>query len=291
MKNYREDIDLINVLQSASFEDISILIDIITDSGKGRISLEDSSKDVLLKAKASGAVDEACMLCIAAEIQQFGGNSLISIFRGGKGVLYKEIVCDVADHVGANYNDKTDIGQIECAILVKIVERSLEKMSEDEKKQFFDQFGVRYMVSGAAAHGAAGAAGAAAMAGLIIAIRSSGFAFYKMATIVAQATAKALLGKSLTFAATGGLMRGVSVLAGPVGWAITGIWTAFDLASPAYRITVPCVIQLAYMRQQSLINECPSCHSPVITDAKFCGECGHNLKGEPLIPFKFGAPT
>ena len=288
MKTYREDLDLISVLQSASFEDISILIDIITDSGKGRISLEDSSKDVLLQAKASGAIDEACKLCLAAEIQQFGGNSLVSIFRGGKGVLYREIVCDVADHVGANYNNKNDIGQIEGAILVKIVERSLEKMSEEEKKQFFEQFGVKYTASGAAT---SGAAGAAAMAALIIVIRSSGFAFYKMATIVAQATAKALLGKGLTFAATGGLMRGISVLAGPVGWAITGIWTAFDLASPAYRITVPCVIQLAYMRQQSLINECPSCHAPVMKDTKFCGECGHKLKGEPLIPFKFGAPT
>lgn len=280
MKTHREDIDLISVLQSASFEDISILIDIITDSGKGRISLQDSSKDLLLKAKASGAIDEACKLCIAGEIQQFGGNSLVSIFRGGKGVLYKGIVCDVADHVGGNYKDKNDIGQIEGAILVKIVERSLVKMSEEEKTQFFDQFGVRYMVSGAAA---SGAAGAVAMASLIIAIRSSGFASYRMATIVAQATAKALLGKGLTFAATGGLMRGVSVLAGPVGWAITGIWTAFDLASPAYRITVPCVIQLAYMRQKALIEECPKCGTVVHKGLKFCSECGQKLTASPHL--------
>ena len=284
MKNYRDDNELISVLKNASNEDISILIDIITDSGKGRISLGDEERDVLLNAKSASVFDEFCLFCIAAEIQTFGGNSLISIFRGGKGVLYREIVCDVANHVDANYNDKSDIAQIEGAILVKIVEKSLEKMSEGEKKQFFDQFGVQYK-------GVGTTAAAAAMAGLIIAIKSSGFAFYKMATIVAQATAKALLGRGLSFAATGGLMRGISVLAGPVGWAITGIWTAFDLASPAYRITVPCVIQLAYMRQQALIRECPSCHAPVTTDLKFCGECGHKLKGELLIPFKFGTPS
>jgi len=280
MKNYREDNELISVLMNASNEDLSILIDIITDSGKGRISLDDETKDVLLKAKSANEFDESCRFRIAAEIQTFGGNSLVSIFRGGKGVLYREIVCDVANHVGANYNDKNDIAQIEGAILLKIVERSLEKMSEDEKKQFFDQFGVHYK-------GIGSTAGTAAMAALIIVIRSSGFAFYQMATIVAQAAAKALLGRGLTFAATGGLMRGISVLAGPVGWAITGIWTAFDLASPAYRITVPCVIQIAYMRQQAKVCECPSCHAPVMADLKFCGECGHKLKNELLIPFKF----
>lgn len=288
MNKYRDDIDLISVLDNGSFEDISILIDIITDNGNGRISLDDSAKTLLLKAKESGVVSDKCRLCIASEIQQFGGNTLVSLFRGGKGIKYKEIVSDVADHVGASYNDQNDISHIEESVLLKIVERSLEKMSESEKKLFFGQFGVRYMVSGISS---SSTSSAAAMAGLILAIRASGFASYKIATIVAQATAKALLGKSLTFAATGGLMRGISVLAGPVGWAISGIWTAFDLASPAYRITVPCVIQLSYMRQQSFINECPHCHSPVMKNINFCSECGNKLKGELLIPFKFSTPV
>ncbi len=270
MQNYREDSELMSVLEPASNEDICLLIDVITDNGKGRMSLDDEVMAALIKVKPS--VPFSSKLTIAEEIQKFGGNSLVSLFRGGKGVLYKEIVCDVASHVGANFNEKQDVAQIESSILLKIVEKSLDKMSEEEKKEFFDQFGVRYE-----------GVGPVAMTALIGVIRVSGFAFYKMATIVAQATAKALLGKGLTFAATGGLMRGISVFAGPVGWAITGIWTAFDLASPAYRITVPCVIQLAYMRQKALIQECPKCGAVVAKDMKFCSECGQRMSASPLL--------
>lgn len=264
MQDYRDDNDLISVLEHASKEDLVILIDIITDSGKGRVSLSDEKKTALIQAKPAPL---EVKYLLAEEIQKFGGNSVVSIFRGGKGVFYKEIVCDVADHVGANYNDKQSTAQIESAVLLKIVEKSLEKMSESERKEFFEGFGIRYDEG----------IGPAAMAALIVAIKASGFAFYKLATIVAQAAAKALLGRGLTFAATGSLMRGISVFAGPVGWAITGIWTAFDLASPAYRVTVPCVIQLAYMRQKSLISECPACREVVSKEMKFCGGCGHKL--------------
>lgn len=265
MKNYREDIELMSILDAAQREDLAILIDIITDSGKGRISLDSDVKEGLLNCKNPQSTQSVKVL-IAQEIQKFGSNSLISIFRGGKGVLYREIVNDVADHVGANYNDKQDITQVEGAILLKIVEKSLEKMSEEEKRLFFDQFGVRYE-----------GVGPASMAALIAVIKVSGFAFYQMVAIVAQATTKALLGKGLTFAASNSLMRGISAFAGPIGWAITGIWTAFDLASPAYRVTVPCVIQIAYMRQQALIRECQNCKAAVTKDTKFCGECGHKL--------------
>ncbi len=270
MQNYREDSELMSVLEHASNEDIGLLIDVITDNGKGRMSLDDEVMASLINVK--NLVPYPLKQTIAEEIQKFGGNSLVSVFRGGKGVLYKEIVCDVASHVGANFNEKQDVAQIESSILLKIVEKSLDKMSEEEKKDFFDQFGVRYE-----------GVGPVAMAALIGVIRVSGFAFYKMATIVAQATAKALLGKGLTFVATGGLMRGISVFAGPVGWAITGIWTAFDLASPAYRITVPCVIQLAYMRQKALIQECPKCGAVVAKDMKFCSECGQRMSASPLL--------
>jgi len=265
MSNYREDYDLMSILENASNDDVGILIDIITDNEKGRVSLNNDIRDELINAKQKPSFSDKVK--IAGEIQGFGANSIISmVFRGGQGVLYKEIVCDVASHVGANFNDKQDISMLESAILLKIIEKSLEKMSEEEKKKFFDQFGVKYE-----------GIGPVAMATLIGVIKISGFAFYKMAAMVAQAIAKSLLGKGLSFVATGTLMRGISVFSGPIGWAITAIWTAADVASPAYRVTVPCVIQIAYMRQKNLMNKCPKCQSAVASDVKFCGECGHQL--------------
>ena len=145
MGNYREDKDLIDVLHNGLHADMGTLIDIITDNGKGRISLSNETKEELLAAASSTVIDseviridESAKFLIAQEIQGFGGNTIINLFRGGEGVLYKEIAIDVASHLGANYNDKQDISQIEGAILLKVVEKSMEKMSEEEKKQFFD---------------------------------------------------------------------------------------------------------------------------------------------------------
>ena len=88
----------------------------------------------------------------------------------------------------------------------------------------------------------------AMMAAVQSAIKLGGFASYKVAVIVANAVARALLGRGLSFAANAALTRWIGVFAGPIGWAVTIAWTALDIAGPAYRVTIPAVIQIAYMR-------------------------------------------
>ncbi|MNH46242.1 hypothetical protein D3C79_1089360 [compost metagenome] len=44
----------------------------------------------------------------------------------------------------------------------------------------------------------------------------------------------------------------MAVLTGPIGWVVTGAWTMVDIASPAYRVTIPAVIQVAALRQKAL---------------------------------------
>lgn len=266
MINYREDPELFNALENASQDDLGILVDIITDSGKGRVSLDDDVMKQLVSAKDAGNIQQMHLFMITGEIQLFGGNSIINMFRG-KGVEYREIICDVADHLSANFNDQQDIAAIESAVLMKVLEKSLEKMSEEEKANFFAEFGVKYSTG----------AGPAAMLALQGLIKANGFAVYRLAVIIANSVAKAILGRGLALGANVGLVRAIGAFAGPIGWAITAIWSAFDLAAPAYRVTVPCAIQLAYMRQKALLLHCPECKSAIAGDVKFCGECGHKL--------------
>jgi uncharacterized protein YaaW (UPF0174 family) len=47
----------------------------------------------------------------------------------------------------------------------------------------------------------------------------------------------------------GGLQRIVGVIAGPVGWTVTSLWTLFDIAGQAYTVTVPACLYIAAMRQ------------------------------------------
>lgn len=267
MASLISDPNLAQVLDTADVDDLAVLIDYITDNGDGRISLSSDTCKLLTEAKASGVMNEAIRALIAEEIQRFGGNSVINLFRGGTGASYRAILCDVANHVKAEVNRNSTCAEIELTVLEAVLSQSLTKMSEKEKADLFAEFGGTY------APGSAPAVTAA----LIAAAKLSGFGIYKFTAVVANAVAKAILGRGLAFGATASLMRGISVLTGPIGWAITAIWTIFDLGSPAYRVTVPCVIQIAYMRQKATYRGCPNCGAPTDAGKKFCGECGSPL--------------
>jgi hypothetical protein len=69
-----------------------------------------------------------------------------------------------------------------------------------------------------------------------------------VSVIVANAVAHALLGHGLSFAANAALTKGVSIFAGPPGWCLVAFLTAQSVASEAYRVTIPAVVQVAMIR-------------------------------------------
>lgn len=178
---------------------------------------------------------------IAEELQKFGGNTFANNLRG-YGVLYREILCDVCDMMKVNYNKNAETVVIEQNLLMKILEKSMEKMSKEELKQLSKDLNLK----------TTNFTPQAIMAAIQIAISQGGFLVYQISVIVANAVVKALLGQGLTFAANAALTRAISIFAGPIGWVITGAWTAITIAGPAYRVTVPAVIHIAYLRQKHM---------------------------------------
>ncbi|NMU82567.1 hypothetical protein HKB16_06685, partial [Vibrio parahaemolyticus] len=87
------------------------------------------------------------------------------------------------------------------------------------------------------------------------------FYSYQLTLIIANQIAKAILGRGLMLATNAGLVRVASVLAGPVGWAISGIWAAIDIAGPAYKVTIPCVIHVAMLRKKLNSLCCNNCEA------------------------------
>ena len=175
---------------------------------------------------------------IIEEIQKYGGNSIANAVRG-MGVSYHEVLCDVAKKMKVNFNAAQTTQIIEDHLLAKVLEDAWEKMPEDDRKKLIDEAGN---VFGAKVGGIG--------AGVLIQIiRAGGFKSYQVALIVANAVAKAILGRGLTFAGNIYVTRLLAVLAGPVGWIITGVWTAFDFASQAYRVTIPACIYIAALRK------------------------------------------
>ncbi|EPC9282845.1 YaaW family protein, partial [Citrobacter freundii] len=164
------------------------------------------------------------------------------MFRGGKGVLYKEVLCDVCDKIKVNYNKNAKTEVIENNLLMKIMTDALESMSLEQIRELGSELGIK---------NTSGLTPQTLTAGFQAIFKAGGFKSYQLTAIIVNLVMKAIFGRGLSFVATGSLMRTMSVLTGPVGWAITGLWTAVDLGSTAYRVTIPAVIQVAYLRSQN----------------------------------------
>lgn len=256
------DEDLTPVLALASDEDLGTLVDYIC---KAKLS-EALTTNALYKEHApkhSEYVEQ-----IEQEIRTFGGNSFINLFRG-TGPSYFEIVKDVADKLDANYNKLSTIDEVETAISMRIMSHAWEKMTDEERREFLLEMGI--------GTGIGSIPKALPVIALQAAIKASGFFMYKFALIIANAVARAILGRGLTLATNAAISRSIGVFAGPIGLIITGIWTLLDLAGPAYRVTIPCVVHIAMLRQQYSLLHCPSCSTPYTEGAKFCQNCGEKL--------------
>lgn len=176
---------------------------------------------------------------IAAEIQKFGANTIATqLFRSGKGVKYEEIVRDVASKLRLPTLGCTQ--DIELAIQKILLDRFWHDLKPEQRRALLDEFEIRDY---------SGVAKAAVPVALIETVKLSGFAAYKMSVIIANASAHALLGHGLAFVANAALTKGLAVLTGPVGWSIAGLLTAHSIAGEAYRVTIPCVLQLSMIRQ------------------------------------------
>jgi len=180
---------------------------------------------------------------IVEELQRFGGNSFVNVLRLGEGVLYKEILMDVCDKLKVNYNKKSNVEKIENNLLMKILEDALDKMSDAERQELAESIGLKNIQDFSAQ----------AMTGIFQAIfRAGGFKSYQLTLIIVNAILKAILGRGLSLGANAALTRTMAVLTGPIGWVITGLWTAIDIAGPAYRVTIPAVIEISALRQKYL---------------------------------------
>lgn len=178
---------------------------------------------------------------MADELQRYGGNSIMNFFRSG-GVPYREILIDVATKLKVNFNKESSVERIEELLLQKICIDALEKMPEEDLKTLVEEQGLPID------HHIIKSGKNALLPVLLTLIKAGGFSSYKIAVIVGNAVAKMILGRGLTFAGNAMLTRTIAVFSGPVGWVIAAVWTLFDIASPAYRVTIPCVIHVAYMR-------------------------------------------
>ena len=237
---YREDDDDLKFLGQLKSEDLNDLVYCLTKDKDGKIRLAEKLTSNALYKKYQPDHHQYWRE-IAAEIQCFGGNSIINLFRDG-GVLYKEVLIDVCEKLKVKFDKKSDVNEIENKLLSKILSDSLKKMSTEELKQLADSLGLSNTEH---------ITPEIITASFQAIFTAGGFLSYHLALTVANAITKFIFGRGVALAGNAAFTRGLAVLTGPIGWILTGLWTAIDVAGPAYRVTIPAVIWVATLRKKS----------------------------------------
>jgi len=183
---------------------------------------------------------------IAAEVQHFGGHFFAN-FITGNGVPYRSILERVCRKIGIEYVEEKSTEKLEVMLLSKILMDSMKKMKSDELQEFMKELNInphdytRNTLS----------------KDIKKIIRREKIKPKIIGVLLASSIAKLAISKTMKFSLLKGLKMGAhkffwgktaAILTGPIGLALTTTWILNDLAKPDYRIMVPIVIQIAFMR-------------------------------------------
>ena len=224
-----EDKDL-QFLKECSNDQLKLLADFILYDKDGKLRYMEE----LSKVDGFDTNYPNCMVelvpAIVEELQRFGGNTAANILRG-HGVRYREILEDVCKQLKVNYNKSNSTELIETYLLQKFLIMSIDKMSEEDVHHLSSMLSKETLKN---------------QIGLL---KAGSPLFLRLTTmLIANLAKKYGLKQAGAMAARFAGSRVFAVLSGPVGWVLTGLWTAFDIAGPAYRVTIPCVLTIAYLR-------------------------------------------
>jgi len=179
---------------------------------------------------------------IADQILKLGQNLLPLNGRSGSRVTYKEIVCDVAKKLKINFDKKMEINFIEQEIISRVIEKALEKMNEEEKRRFIDALGEDYKLLPIAIN--------FCFMPSKISRKILDSLLFRVKSILANALGKPFKGQGVRTNAKVDFSQHIYSLPGSIDSVIKSLLPIFDLASPAYRVIVPCVAHIAMLRQK-----------------------------------------
>lgn len=234
---YIYDADL-EFLAQCTNEDLQPLVDILTKDkdGKKRYTEELTSSKAY---KTYYPNHNLYWKDIAEEIQKFGANTIATLLRFGKGVRYRTILIEVCEKMKVNFNKESSTKLIEKNLLDKVLVCAIEELSEDDLKELAKELKIPVTHLGKQSL-------IATIQLELNVILSTPVILGSIRTMFPQTIGSLLAGTTL------GRILGFAT--GPIGWGITGLWALKDISGPATRVTVPAVIQIAFLRKKYSIN-------------------------------------
>lgn len=238
---------VISVLERADNEDLKTLCDIITLGKDGTPRISDSLTKTSVYKHNYPHNMSVLIPGMVRELSLYGGNSLVNFFKG-EGSDYSAILRKVAKRLKVSFRSTQSDELIEGYMLQKLFDDMSERLTDEELRTMAREFGVKPLRYSRQA----------LVAALQVAIRRGGIYGLTWSMNVANVVAQQAVGRGIAVIASGTVLsRTLSILTGPVGWALTAAWTAYDIAGPAYRVIVPAVIYIAYLRQKNQLHALP----------------------------------
>lgn len=188
---------------------------------------------------------------ILEEVQTFGGDTLINIFRRG-GVLYREILNDVCKRCEVEVRQNESVESSESRLTQKLLKDALDKADEATLRQVAQEVGYDFTKL-------KDLGGKLTSEVLLKFITGGNLSAYKISSIVASLALAQFLPKvagavGLGTLASFGLGRVAGIL-NPLLAVGSIAWLASEITGPAYRVTIPATLQVALLRQLYLNRE------------------------------------
>jgi uncharacterized protein YaaW (UPF0174 family) len=231
----KADNELLALLSRADSSDLDLFVDYITDGGDGRLALAGEVCKKLVTAKREQTYTAAVIELLLRELKHFGGNSFVNLFRSN-GVPYSEIVFDVLEHVGGKRDEQETVADAELKIVSKIFATVWEKLTSAQRSELEQSLDIKLELA------------ALSTGDVQKIILMGGNRAINITRMLSAAMGSSTLGGGVAMGANLVAGRVAGVALGPIGLALSGIWGAYSLTSPAYRITLPCVVLIAYIR-------------------------------------------
>ncbi len=130
-------------------------------------------------------------------------------------------------------------------MLSKLLKDSLEQISKKDLEKLRHELGMTNI------NKMIGENKQILIASVLTLFKAGGPHSYALAVSVADAMVRQTLGHGLSsVVGKVALKKTLGILAGPIGWVITGALVGINLAGPAYRVTVPACVLIATLRKK-----------------------------------------
>ena len=224
-------------LSSCENEDLRVLCDILTHDRLGNIRI---TEQLTATDEYNRNYPEDMLFLvpqISNELLKYGSNTLATFWHNEPD-SYEIVLRRVCKQMDVRTMEQDSVAKMEHNLLTTLCQDTLNKMSERELRLLANENGIPDKTLTRQALTAA----------LLMAIRTSRAVLTRIAARIIQYIVEIITVRGVATAGIETATRAVSGALGPIGWIALGAWTVYDISSPAYRVCVPAVLQVAYMR-------------------------------------------